>query len=229
MGILLNSFKTWAFCCIICKLWANAYFLLVYTQQIHAGLAPRFSKLIGYFSSCCSISSCNYTTYSFSHKMITYSYMFNSPMKHMIRSKMNCCLVVAKYIYIMGSLDNWHSNLKLKYNKARGQTDIKQQHKNYNKSSLKICWSGGGVTPFQICACPESLAALANACATLLPSLFKHWKEQLENEHERVLISLRMWPTLPPKSSMVKAWIIESASDSKIARGIYISNAKMTP
>ena len=49
-------------------------------------------------------------------------------------------------IYV--NLEEYHSNLKLNYNRARKQAE--NNKRNYSKSSLRICWMGRGATPFHI-------------------------------------------------------------------------------
>ena len=116
------------------------------------------------------------------------------------------------------------------YNKENKTTAGRTNNNSYAQPSFKIiCSTKLGHTPFQTCVTPESLAALASSWATLLPLLFKCWKEHQEKEEEMSFMFCTMWPNSPPKTPSLIAWIIERASNSTIAWEILNSKASNTP
>ena len=132
------------------------------------------------------------------------------------------CLQENTIPFFNGKYENF-IHLKLNYNRET-------KHENYKlRSSIRRCSIRLGKDIFQTCETPEFLATFASSWATLLPSLFRRLKEHQENKASTSLMFLIICPSSPPWIPPLIAWIMDKASDSKIAWETSISLARSTP
>ena len=119
-------------------------------------------------------------------------------------------------------------NMWISFNWNWNTTETLQKHYKHSSSIIR-CLTGLGKVLSQTWDTLVILATLESSWATLLPSLFRWWKEHQLNEEEASLIFWMMCPSSPPKTPSLIAWIMDKASDSIITCVTSISIASSTP